>query len=56
MKTTGIFLKGQHHEILDLRFFSSNNTPWAPDSRAFLNSDVLMKKETMVENLVTLSL
>jgi hypothetical protein len=27
-------LKGQCHEIFDLRvFFSSNNTPWAPDSR-----------------------
>jgi hypothetical protein len=34
-------LKGQCHEIFGPRFFSSNNTPWAPDSRAkaFLNSD-----------------
>jgi hypothetical protein len=33
-------LKGQCHEIFDTRFFSSNNTSWAPDSRAkaFLNS------------------
>jgi hypothetical protein len=33
-------LKGQCHEIFDPRFFSSNNTPWAPDSRAkaYLNS------------------
>jgi hypothetical protein len=33
-------LKGKCHEIFDPRFFSSNNTPWAPDSRAkaFLNS------------------
>jgi hypothetical protein len=33
-------LKGPCHEIFDPRFFSSNNTPWAPDSRtkAFLNS------------------
>jgi hypothetical protein len=32
--------KGQCHEIFDLRFFSSINIPWAPDSRAkaFLNS------------------
>jgi hypothetical protein len=35
-----IILKGQCHEIFDPRFFSSNNTPWAPDSeaKAFLNS------------------
>jgi hypothetical protein len=33
-------LKGQWHEIFDPRFISSNNTPWAPDSRAkaFSNS------------------
>jgi hypothetical protein len=33
-------LKGQCHKIFDPRFFSSNNTSWAPDSRAkaFLNS------------------
>jgi hypothetical protein len=33
-------LKGQCHEIFDHRFFSSNNTPWVPDSRSktFLNS------------------
>jgi hypothetical protein len=33
-------LKGQCHEIFDPRFFSSNKTPWAPDSqaKAFLNS------------------
>jgi hypothetical protein len=35
-----LLLKGQCHEIFDLRFFTSNNTPWAPDSRtkAFFNS------------------
>jgi hypothetical protein len=33
-------LKRQCHEVFDSRFFSSNNTPWAPDSRAkaLLNS------------------
>jgi hypothetical protein len=33
-------LKGLCHEIFDPRCFSSNNTPWAPDSRAkaFWNS------------------
>jgi hypothetical protein len=38
--TQRTFLKGQCHEIFDLRFFSSNKTPWAPDSwaKAFLNS------------------
>jgi hypothetical protein len=38
MKERG--LKGQCHEIFDPRFFSSKNTPWAPDSqaKAFLNS------------------
>jgi hypothetical protein len=36
---TKFALKGQCQEIFDLRVFSSNNTPWAPDSRAkaFLN-------------------
>jgi hypothetical protein len=35
-----LLLKGQCHEIFDLRFFSSNNTPWALNSRAkaLLNS------------------
>jgi hypothetical protein len=35
-----LYLQGQCHEIFDPRCFSSNNTPWAPDSRAkaFLNS------------------
>jgi hypothetical protein len=37
--STGI-LKEQFQEIFDPRFFSSNYTPWAPDSqaKAFLNS------------------
>jgi hypothetical protein len=32
-------LMGQCHEIFDLQFFSSNSTPWAPESwaKAFLN-------------------
>jgi hypothetical protein len=35
-----VLLKGQCHEIFDLRFFSLNNTPCSPHSRAkaFLNS------------------
>jgi hypothetical protein len=36
---SAFYLKGPCHEIFDLRFFSSNNSIWAPDPRvkAFLH-------------------
>jgi hypothetical protein len=37
-------LKGQSHEIFDPRFFSANNTPGSPDSRA----KAVLKRYTFV--------
>jgi hypothetical protein len=42
-------LKGQCHEIFDPRFFSLNNTPWAPDSRAKASLILLRIRRDMID-------
>jgi hypothetical protein len=46
-----VALKGQSHEIFDPRFFTSNNTPWSPDSwaKAVLNINSYLRRYSIFE-------